>query len=182
MIDKINLSVIRETFGKAVYTHKTYEKAADICFQKSKLIKTINVILLTITTGSALGSIFSGEKLIFVTSIFASLSLFFVIYQFNFNFEGLAVEYKDIAKKLWLIREEYQNFIADINNERYSTDEIAKRRDFLLRELSKILEGAPSTDEKAYQKARKSLKFEEEMTFNNQEIDNFLPSELHMKD
>jgi hypothetical protein len=180
-MDNINLAVVRETFGKVVYTHKTYEKAADICYCKAKIIKTLNIGFLTLTTGSAIGSLLRGEQFILFTSIISTISLFFVIYQFNFNFEGLAYEYKSIAKKLWLIREKYQNFIADILTERFSSNQITERRDLLLEELNEILIGAPSTDDKAYKKARKALKFEEEMTFNNQEIDKFLPENLQIK-
>jgi hypothetical protein len=177
-MDKINLTVIRETFGKVVYTHKTYEKAADICIGKSKWIKRMNVFLLALTSGSALGSILGGHAFLISTSILATLSLFFVVYQLSFNFDELGQRYKTTAKKLWLIREKYQNLIADIMNEKYSSNELTEKRDSLLSELNEILENAPSTDSKAYSKARKALKIHEEMTFSNKEIDNFLPEEL----
>ena len=180
-MDKINLTVIRETFGKVVYTHKTYEKAADICISKSKWIKRINVLLLALTSGSALCSILKGQTFLVSTSILATLSLFFVIYQLSFNLDGLGQEYKIIAKKLWLIREKYQNLIADIMNEIYTSEEIAEKRDSLLFKLNEILESAPPTDDKAYSKARKALKIDEEMTFSNKEIDNFLPEELRIE-
>lgn len=179
-MDKKNLAAVRETFGRLVYTHKTYEKASDICSSRSKIVKFINILLLVITSGSALGSIFSGTQLIILTSIFATISLFFVIYQYNFNFEGLAYEYKATAKKLWLIREKYQNFIADIMNERYSAEDIAILRDSLLLELNEILSSAPSTDNQAYQSARKAIRLDEEMTFANDEINQLLPADLRI--
>lgn len=180
-MDKINLNVIRETFGKVVYTHKTHEKASDICINESKRLKGINVFLLVLTSGSAVGSILKGQDFLFVTSILATLALLVAVYQLSFNLEGLGREYKIIAKRLWFIREKYQNLIADVMGERYASKEIAEKRDSLLLELNKILENAPPTDSKAYSKARKSLKIDEEMTFSNKEVDNFLPEELRIE-
>jgi hypothetical protein len=180
-MDKINLTVIRETFGKVIYTHKTYEKAADICISNSKWIKRMNVFLLALTSGSALGSILKGHAFLISTSILATLSLFFVVYQLSFNFDELGQRYKITAKKLWLIREKYQNLIADLINEKYNSNEVTEKRDLLLSELNEILENAPPTDNKAYSKARKALKIDEEMTFSGKEIDNLLPEELRME-
>jgi len=177
-MDEVNLNVVRETFGKVVYTHKTYEKAADISITYSKWIKRANIVLLAITAGTALGSLLSSKDYLLWTSILSTLTLFFVVYQLNFNFEATATEYKNAAKKLWYIREKYQNFIADIQNERYNSEEIAIRRDLLLEELNEIYENAPSTNEKAYTMARKVLKVDEEMTFSDKEIDMFLPTTL----
>lgn len=177
-MDDVNLNVVRETFGKVVYTHKTYEKAADISITYSKLIKYANIVLLVLTTGTALGSLLSGRDYSLCTSVLSTITLFFVVYQLNFNFEATATEYKNAAKKLWYIREKYQNFIADIQNERYNSEEIAIKRDSLLEELNEIYENAPSTNKKAYMMARNALKNDEEMTFSDKEIDMFLPTNL----
>jgi len=180
-MDKINLTVIRETFGKVVYTQKTHEKAADLCISKSNWIKRLNIILLALTSGSALGSMLSVDTFLISTSILATISLFFVVYQSSFNFDESAQRHKITAQKLWLIREKYQNLIADIMNDKYSSNEITEKRDSLLSELNRILENAPPTDKIAYFKARKALKIKEEMTFSNKEIDSFLPKELRIE-
>lgn len=177
-MDEVNLNVARETFGKVVYTHKTYEKAADISASWSKWIKLTNIILLVLTTGTALGSLLSNKDYLFCASVLSTFTLFFVVIQFNFNFEANATEYKNTAKKLWYIREKYQNFIADIQNERYNPEEIASKRDSLLKELNQTYENALGTNRKAYKMAQKALKVEEEMTFSDKEIDMFLPTTL----
>lgn len=179
-MDIINLNIVRESYGRVVYTHKTYEKAADICISKSKWIKRANVFLLVLTSGSAVGSIFKGDDLIFITSLLSTFALFFLVYQYNFNWDGLAQEYKDSANSLWYMREKYQNLIADIMNNRFSFEEIADKRDLLLEEYHEILKKSPSTDGKAYSKAKKALKVDEEMTFSTKEIDNFLPEKLRL--
>lgn len=179
-MDEVNLNIIRESYGRVVYTHKTYEKANDICISKSKRIKTVNVILLALTSGTAIGSFFKGNFLIIVTSLLSTFSLFFLVYQYNFNWDGLAQEYKDSANSLWYIREKYQNLIADIMNDRFSPEEITNERDSLLKEYHEILKKSPSTNGKAYSKAKKALKVDEEMTFSTKEIDNFLPEKLRL--
>jgi hypothetical protein len=131
-MDTVNLSAVREAFGKVVYTHKTREKAAEICVRRNKQLKRINVFLLILTSGSALGSVIEGEDFVVVTSILATLALFFIVYQLSFNPEQEGINHKRTAIKLWEIREKYQNLIADMINERYSLEENANRRDILL--------------------------------------------------
>lgn len=177
-MDENNLDVVRQTFGKVVYTHKTYEKASDICFNNSKWIRRINVILLALTSGSAIGSLLKGNNYSILASILSTISLFFILYQFNSDNDRLGQDYKYTAKKLWLVREKYQNFIADILNEIYDQNEIPAKRDSLLNELNQILENSISTNSKAYKEAQKALKQNEEMTFNDAEIDMFLPHDL----
>lgn len=180
-MDDINLSVIREVFGRIVYTHKTYEKAADLCFKRGNTIKLINVILLTLTSGSAIGSLIRGDYFIIATSILSTLSLFYLVYQLSFDPIHYGEEYKECAKKLWYIREKYQNLIADIMNERYQSQEIAEKRDGLLTELNTILDHSPTTDGRAYSTARSALRIDEEMTFTIEEINNFLPEKLRIQ-
>lgn len=55
-------SQIRECFGKVAYTHKAHEKCADYLENKSRYIKTVQVILSAITTGGFLYSIFGNNK------------------------------------------------------------------------------------------------------------------------
>ena len=179
-MDKVNLSAVREIFGKVVWTHKTHEKAAEICSCTNRYIKKINIILLVLTTGNALGAIFQIKPYLILTAILSTLSLLFLIYQLSFNPEQETVNHKKVAIRLWFIREKYQNFIADIMNEKISTDEIVKKRDMLLDELNRVLQDAPQTDKWAYKKAKKALKIEEEMTFGVEEIDKFLPKELRL--
>ena len=164
-----------------MYTHKTYEKAADICNCYEVWIKRINIVLLALTSGSALGSILELDYFLVATSILSTLALIFVSIQYNFNYGSQAQEYKRTALKLWLIREKYQIFIADIMSDRLSTAEIVEKRDLLVDELYKIQKNAPNTFSRAYKKASKALKVKEDMTFTTKEIDLFLPDELRLR-
>lgn len=179
-MDKTNLQVIRESFGRVCYSHKTHEKDAEIQIGHSIIVKWINIVLISITTGSLLSTIFANKNLIFVGAIFSSITLGFSIFQISFDPEKKATKHKQVANSLWLIREKYINLMADIINSQIKKDEIVKKRDNLINELDLIYKSAPSTSSVAYEKARSALRLNEELTFNNQEINQLLPDSLHI--
>ena len=63
-------------------------------------------------------------------------------------------------------------------NGQLSVESIISRRDQLIEELRLIYKFAPQTDPKSYEEARRALKLKEELTFSDEEIDQFLPNEL----
>ena len=184
-MDKYNLGVVRETFGKVTFTHKTYEKAADICNYRTAWTKRLNIILLVATSSSAfnaiIGVFFNIQDNIIITSILATTALFFSVYQYNFDYEKRADQYKTTATKLWVVREKYQNLIADIMSDTIGYDETIKQRDELVNEQQMIYECAPNTFPKAYKMAVDALNTNKEMSFTDSEIDLFLPEELRLK-
>ena len=119
--------------------------------------------------------------LIYVSAILATLTLAFIIFQLSFNPEENAEKHRQIAKELWYIREKYVNLMADIINQKISEELIVSRRDNLIEELKMIYKFAPITSTKAYGKAQKALKINEELTFSDEEIDQFLPNDLKLK-
>jgi hypothetical protein len=181
-MDKVNLQVIRESFGRVVYSHKTHEKNAEIEIEKAVKVKWINIILTTLTAGTLVSTIITNELiLIYISTILSSLTLAFTIFQLSFNPEEKAAKHRQVAKELWFIREKYTNLIADIVSEKLNTDEICHRRDELTKELSFVYKSATDTTSKAYGLAREALKVNEELTFSDEEIDHFLPEELKSK-
>ena len=79
---------------------------------------------------------------------------------------------------MWLIRERYLSIITDLKIGNKSIESIQQERDRLVFELGAIYESSPSTNSRAYEKARNALKYNEEMTFSDSEIDSMLPNEL----
>jgi len=178
-MDKTNLQVIRESFGRVVYSHKTHEKAAEIENFNTTIIKWVNVILTTLTSGTLVSTIFTNQTvLIYLSACLSALTLAFIIFQLSFNPEENAEKHRQLAKELWYIRERYVNLMADVVNGRLNEETVTSRRDQLIEELKLIYKFAPITPSKAYQEARKALKINEELTFSNEEIDNFLPDSL----
>jgi SMODS and SLOG-associating 2TM effector domain family 4 len=83
------------------------------------------------------------------------------------------------AKELWFVREQYVHLLTDIKADPSSVD-IPRRRDELVDGLKRIYAVAPDTSSAAYKKAQFALKVSEDMTFSNEEIDQFLPDSLRI--
>jgi hypothetical protein len=116
-----------------------------------------------------------GTALIVISSFFL---LILNTYTKNYDLGELAQKHRQAANEIWYIREKYLSLLTDVRIRTKSLSEIQKERDRLISDLHNVYSGAPNTNNKAYNKARKSLKFNEEMTFNDDEIDLFLPEVL----
>lgn len=181
-MDIRNLENIRESFGKVVYTHKTHEKNCEICNYQATLIKTLNIVLISITSGTLLTTFFTDNpSFVKISAVISTFLLAFSIFQISFNPEREAELHKRTALKLWKIREEYINLMIDILNPNIPETKTIKQRNSLINRLDQIYQNAPNTSNKAYLKAQKALKIKEEMTFSEEEIDLFLPKELKLK-
>lgn len=55
--DEYLLAQVREAFGRVVYSHKTHEKQADICFGRYRWQQGILVAFTAISTGTFLASV-----------------------------------------------------------------------------------------------------------------------------
>jgi hypothetical protein len=175
----MDLSTIKETFGRVVYTHKTYEKAADIEEIKSKWQNWINIGLLVSSIGAIVLTPYISNQIVTVGGPFlAMFTLGFTLYQLTFKPETKAKQYRQTAVDLCAIRDKYIYLITDIKSKRLDDKEIVKRRDELATQLDIIYRYSIPTNEKAYKKAQKALQAEDEFTFNDGEVDQFLPKEL----
>lgn len=182
-MDKINLQIVRESFGRVVYSHKCHEKEAEIQNDNARYLKCLNVVLISMTAVPLLANLITDERWLIITgTVFSFFELMLVIFQLSFNPEGKAMKHKMVASELWLLRENYISFIADIMNEKMAPDQIIQTRDTLINKLDSIYKSAPLTSSNAYEKTCKALKRDEEFTFSNQEINQFLPKNLWIKD
>ena len=178
-MDKTNLQVIRESFGRVVYSHKTHEKDAEIASSQATITKWVNIVLTALTSGTLISTIVTNEIILaYISAALATLTLAFTIFQLSFNPEEKAEKHSQLAKELWYVREKYINLMADIKNGRINDDTVAMRRNELIEELKLIYKFAPTTSPKDYKQAQQALKINEEMTFSDDEIDQFLPTEL----
>lgn len=180
-MDQTNLQVIRESFGRVVYSHKTHEKDAEIFSCQAVATRWVNIVLTSLTSGTLISTIITNQAVLaYISAFLATITLAFVIFQLSFNPEEKAEKHRQIAKELWYIRELYVNLIADVINDNISEGVILSRRNELLEKLHIIYKFAPITSSKAYKKAQEALKINEELTFSKEEIDQFLPEELKM--
>lgn len=170
---------LRECYGRAVYSHKTHEKCADILLARLGRIKLLQIVLSAITTGSLLTTILGSGKEAAVIGMLVSTGLLVLnAYAKNYDLGELAQKHKQAANDIWLIREQYLSLLTDLTAGGKSDDEIRAERDRLVVALHAVYAGSPSTTYAAYRRAQESLKHNEEMTFSDEEIDAFLPKQL----
>jgi hypothetical protein len=178
-MSKINLQIIRESFGRVVYSHKTYEKEVEIQESSSRRLKIANLVILSIgSTGLVSTLISNNQCVLIIGSFFTFFGLALAIFQMSFNPEEKAFKYKQTAHQLWQVREEYSCLIADIMNEKITVEEAMKKRDQLICDLDLIYKNSLSTSSDAFKKASLALKENEEFTFSDAEINKFLPKDL----
>lgn len=170
---------LRECFGRAVYSHKTHEKCADILLCRLSWLKHAQIVLSVLTSGSLVTEMIGphSSKGI-VPTIFSALLLFLNLYFKNYNYGQMAQAHKEAADKLWNVRESYLSLLTDLTGEIVTTAQAAEKRDKLQKELAAIYSNAPRTNSSAYRKAQDALKYREDMTFSVEEIDAFLPIPL----
>ena len=174
-----NLDVIREEFGRVAYTHKTHEKARELCSRQATISKWVNVVLNALTFGGVFTSVISENRdFLLVALFFATVTAGYTLYQLSFNPSQEAAEHREAAKSLLKIRDNYIHLLADIKGNALSPNEIRSQRDDLSAQAQKVFFAAPDTSYKAYSLARKSLKKREDLTFSDEELDKFLPSNL----
>lgn len=170
---------LRECFGRVVYSHKTHEKQADLLVTRLSRIKLGHIILSAIIAGSFLVRLFGlGEIGSIIGAVVSAVLLGLTLYSKDSNLAELAQKHKHAASELWLIREKYQSLITDLAVGGKRLEVIQAGRDKLMVDLNSVYFNAPPTSSKAYAKAQKALKQNEEMTFSDEEIDDLLPDDL----
>ncbi|CAQ81910.1 SLATT domain-containing protein [Aliivibrio salmonicida] len=172
------LDQIRECYGRVVWTHKIHEKCADIINKRNNRLKFWQIVLSAITTTGIFAAVFGDiSEIGYVSAIISLVLTILNTYVKKYDLGGLAQKHSDAASSLWNIRESYLSLITDINSGAIGDDDVRKKRDVLQATLNKLYKGAPNTDVgNAYRKASEALKYNEEFTFSDEEIDMFLPT------
>lgn len=173
------VQVIRESFGRIVYTHKTHEKQREWLSRVGNASKWTNIVLLAITLSGIIVSLGSQNSAwLFMSSVTTLFSGGYAIYQLSFDPEKEAELHTLAAKRLLAIRNRYINLLADIASGRLTLDEIAVRRDELDEQSVAVYSTAPNTNARSYSAASRALKVNEDFSFSDEEINQFLPTAL----
>lgn len=184
--DRYVLAQVREAFGKVAYSHKTHEKQADICFTKHRLQQGALIGLTAISSGTflvaAVSSFATATEAGLVTSTVAVLVTWVTLGAKTFRFQEEAEAHRDIAAQLWDVRESYTSLISDMMSGGISYTDARRRRDELQEASREVYSASPRTTSKAYGRAQKGLKDNEELTFTSGEIDLLLPETLRLND
>lgn len=170
---------LRECYGRVVYSHKTHEKCADILLSRLSVIKVWQILLSALTTGSFVSTFLGSGAVGSAIGVALSTSLLVLnAYTKDYDLGELAQKHKQAANDIWLIRERYLSLLVDLAMGQKPLEALQVDRDKLMESLHAIYAGSPGTTYAAYRKAQEALKQNEDMTFSDQEIDDFLPREL----
>lgn len=170
-------SQIREAFGRVTYTQTCHDKIIERLIKSNRNIKIWQIILSAITTSGFIFSIMLDSKIASVVgAIFSLILLVLNSYVKNFNLIESSQEHKLAADKLWKIREEYVSLLTDFDC--LEQVEIIRKRDELQERTLLVNSSAPRTNSKSYLEAQKALKYNEEQTFSENEIDTMLPNSI----
>lgn len=180
------LAQVREAFGRVVYSHKTHEKQADICFTKHRVQQGFLIALTAVSSGTFLAAVlgvvvspaFAGLATSFVALLVTALSLSTKTFKFHEEAEA----HRDIAARLWDVRESYLSLITDLMSSTITGSAARARRDALQESARSAYSDAPRTTSRAFARASEGLQDNEEMTFTSREIDLFLPETLRLNE
>lgn len=170
-------SQIREAYGRVTYSQTCHDKVISRLIKTNDKIKIWQIVLSAITTSGFIVAIFSKDKIASVLGAIISLILLILnSYTKNFNLIEMAQEHKTASDSLWKIREEYVSLLTDFDI--LEPEVIIKKRDELQERTSQVYINSPRTDAKSYVEAQKALKYNEEQTFSENEIDIMLPNSI----
>lgn len=173
------LQVIRESFGRVLYTHKTHEKDRERLATLGTISKWTNIGLSGVTFGGIVATVGTKDPFWLVVSlILSTLSAGFAIFQMSFDPLKKAAGHRAAAKQLLVIRNQYLHLMADVVDGSLGAGEIRERRDQLEKEAVDAYAVAPDTSPRAYKKAQTALQVQEDMTFSDDELNRFLPVSL----
>lgn len=176
----------REAFGRVAYSHKTHEKQADICVTKHRWQQGVLVALTAVSSGTflvAVASQFASTTVTgLITSTVAVLVTWVTLGSKTFRFHEEAEAHRDIASRLWDVRESYVSLIADLMSSEIADADARTRRDELQETTREVYSSAPRTSTKAYGRAKEGLKYNEELTFSSRELDLMLPEALRLNE
>lgn len=182
--DRYLLAQVREAFGRVAYSQKTNEKQADLCFTKHRWQQGVLIALTAISSGTFLVAVvgpFANTTVTgLVTSTVAVLVTWVTLGAKTFRFHEEAEAHRDIASRLWDVRESYVSLIADLMSRKIEGALARDRRDELQEATREVYSSAPRTTPRAYRRAKKGLKGNEELTFSSRELDLLLPEALRL--
>ncbi len=168
------------------YTHKTHEKQADICFNKHRWQQGVLIALTAISSGTFLFAVVSQFASPTVTSLVTSTVAVLVTWVTlgakTFRFHEEAEAHRDVASRLWDVRESYISLIADLMSGEVVDADARLRRDELQETTRGVYSSAPRTSPTAYGRAQDGLQNNDELTFTSRELDLLLPEALRLNE
>lgn len=181
MVDnyKVLEDVVRDSYGGVVWSHKIQEKQSDIYAEKFKMMETVNIGAASLTSVGIIALIFSDPLwLKLISALISFATVYITAYFKSFELQKLIASHKATANKLIAVRDQYKVLLTEIKLQTDSAENLLSKYNELIKEADAIYLEAPSTTDKAVDRAREALKIKKDNTFSTEEIDSFLPSAL----
>lgn len=171
--------VVRDSYASVVWSHKIQEKQSDIYAEKYKTMEIINIGTASLTSVGIVTMIFSDPLwLKFISALISFATVYITAYFKSFNLQKFITSHKTTANKLIAVRDQYKVLLTEIKLQNDSVENLLIRYKELVEKTDTIYLEAPSTTEKAVNKASEALKINKDNTFTDDEIDSFLPASL----
>ena len=140
------------------------------------------ITLSALITGGLLAALLGDSKISYgatlASAIISTVLLVLSAYMKDVDPGQQAEKHKKTAAELWDIRESYLSMLTDLRDGGLDLQTARGKRDELQEKLASIYATAPRTTAKAYGVASDGLKRREELTFSDEEIDQFLPAKI----
>jgi hypothetical protein len=179
------LATAREMYGRVVWTHKVHEIERELLTKKLTILNwyTIGAVFSTVVW-AIIGSVFtpyvSASRQQLITAVLTAGSACLVIAQTMFNPADKEAQQRAAAKEVLCLREDLLLLIMNCQSSTADVPELKKSLENITRELTRAYRFMPNTSSEANAITGKRLG-RGEMTFSDEEIDSFLPTEMRKK-
>ena len=171
--------VVRDTYAGVVWSHKIQEKQSDIYAEKFKNMETINIAAASLTSVGIIAMIFTDPLWLKLISALISFATVYVTAYFkSFDLPKLMASHKATANKLITVRDQFKVLLTKIKLQSNSVEDLLLEYNELVKKTDEIYLEAPSTTDKAVERASEALKIKKDNTFSEEDIDLFLPCSL----
>lgn len=172
-------NVVRDSYSSVVWSHKIQEKQSDIYAEKFKMLETVNIGAASLTSVGIIAMIFTDPLWIkLVSALVSFVTVFITAYYKSFDLQKLVSSHKSTANKLIAIRDQYKVLLTEIKLQSDSVEKLLTKYKELVKKTDAIYLEAPTTTDKAVNRAREALKIKKDNSFTDDEIDSFLPVSL----
>ena len=172
-------NVVRDSYSSVVWSHKIQEKQSDIYAEKFKRLETVNIGAASLTSVGIIAMIFTDPLwLKLVSALVSFVTVFITAYYKSFDLQKLVSSHKSTANKLIAIRDQYKVLLTEIKLQSDSVEKLLTKYKELVEKTDAIYLEAPTTTDKAVNRASEALKIKKDNSFTDDEIDSFLPVSL----
>jgi hypothetical protein len=113
-----------------------------------------------------------------VSAVISFATVFITAYYKSFDLQKMTSAHKGTANKLIGVRDQYKILLLKIKMKQAPVETLIDEYEKLVAKTDEIYSDAPSTSDKAVERASEALKVKKDNSFSEGEIDSFLPESL----